>query len=126
MEDSPEPQDFLDLARTIALAAGRSVGQAAVLTGAGVYMGRAGHISKAGTKVLSVLSMRVTIPCMLFSRVVPQVSWELLLEAWPMALLPLFFVATGIDPSRLRLELYLQSSEPSRNFAQASRLAQPS
>ena len=116
----------MDLARTIALAAGRSVGQAAVLTGAGVYMGRAGHISKAGTKVLSVLSMRVTIPCMLFSRVVPQVSWELLLEAWPMALLPLFFVATGIDPSRLRLELYLQSSEPSRNFAQASRLAQPS
>ena len=78
-------------------------------------MGRAGHISKAGTRVLSVLSMRVTIPCMLFSRVVPQVSWELLLEAWPMALLPLFFVATGVDPSRLRLELYLQSSEPSRN-----------
>ncbi|KAL1507342.1 hypothetical protein AB1Y20_008188 [Prymnesium parvum] len=79
----------------IATAALGSVLQAAVLASAGLYLGRKGFMTKAGAKLISTVSMKITIPCLLFSSVLPSVNLELVGAVWPMLLLPFVFVGTG-------------------------------
>ena len=68
----------IDLAGKVALASLRSIIQAATLAGAGLYLGRKGIMTKPGAKLLSTMSMKVTIPCLLFSRVLPSVNLDLI------------------------------------------------
>ena len=79
----------------VAVASIKSILQAGVLASAGLYLGRTGIMTKEGAKLLSSMSMKITIPCLLFSRVLPSVDIPLLTAAWPMLLLPLVTVSVG-------------------------------
>ena len=80
---------------SIALASLRAILQAMTLAAAGFYLGRRKVIPKTGAKLISAISMRVAIPCLLFSRVLPRVNIELVASVWPMLLLPFVNVGFG-------------------------------
>ena len=84
--------EFLGL---IIFAALRAILQAMTLASAGFYLGKRGVIPKSGAKLISAVSMRVAIPCLLFSRVLPAVDVELVISVWPMIFLPFVNVAAG-------------------------------
>ena len=79
----------------ICLAALTSILQAAVLAGVGLYLGRAKILTEQGTKMLSTMSMKVLIPCMLFSRIMPSVDLTTVSNAWPMLALPAVYALIG-------------------------------
>lgn len=105
------PESTLDTG-SIALAALGSVGQAAVLASAGFYLGRKGLVTKEGSKLISTISMKVTIPCLLFSSVLPSVNLSLVGAVWPMLLLPCIFVSTGALLGRLVVAI----TQPPKSF----------
>lgn len=80
----------------IFLASVKSVGTAAVLALPGVILARKGVISRDVSRGLSQVSMQITIPCLLFSSVVPNVSVSVLRECWPLLVLPFLFVPAGL------------------------------
>lgn len=84
-----------DLAGKVALASLRSIIQAATIAAGGLYLGKKGIMTKPGAKLLSTMSMKVTIPCLLFSRVLPSVDLKLISAVWPMLFFPLIFVSVG-------------------------------
>jgi predicted permease len=79
----------------VVLTAVRSVLHAGTLAAAGVFMGRTGFMTKEATKAMSTLSMRVTIPALLFTSVLPSVNLKLLYRVWPMLLLPTVYAGLG-------------------------------
>ena len=52
------------------LACFRSMTTSAVLVASGVYLGRIGIMSREVTRGVAELTLRVTMPCLLFTRVV--------------------------------------------------------
>ena len=66
----------------------RAVGCAATLAAAGLWLARRGLMSPSLSKGLSQLSVKLAIPALLFSSMVPGISFELLGYAWPLLLLP--------------------------------------
>ena len=79
----------------VALAALLAILQAAVLASAGWYLGRRGIMTKPGAKMISTLSAKVTIPCLLFSHAVASIDGQLISQAWPMLILPIVYVGVG-------------------------------
>lgn len=90
----------------------RSVATAAVLALPGVLLARKGVITRDVSRGLSHVSMQVTIPCLLFSSVVPDVSVRLLRECWPLLVLPFIYVPLGL----LIGALVVLICEPSESF----------
>jgi hypothetical protein len=80
---------------SIGLAALRAILQAITVAAAGFYLGRRGVMTKAGAKLVSAVSMRVAIPCLLFSRVLPSVDLKLVAAVWPMLFFPMLNVSVG-------------------------------
>ena len=68
----------------IALACFHSLMTSGVLVAAGVYLGRTGIMSREVTRGVAELTLRVTMPCLLFTRVVAAMDLELIMYAWPM------------------------------------------
>lgn len=79
----------------VVLATAEALLQASIVALAGVYLARKGIMDKKGTKLLSAMSVNVTIPCLLFSQVLPSINFEVLGRAWPMLLLPFVYVGVG-------------------------------
>ena len=79
----------------IGLASIRSVLHAGTLAAAGIYMGRTGVMTKEVTKAMSSLSMKVTIPALLFTSVLPAVNIPLLYRVWPMFFFPMIYASIG-------------------------------
>ena len=73
----------------------RAVGCAATLAAAGLVMARRGYMTPSVSRGLSHLSVKLLIPCLLFSSVVPGISFELLSYAWPLLLLPGVYLCVG-------------------------------
>ena len=73
----------------------RAVGCAATLASAGFWLARQGVMTPALSKGLSTLSVKLAIPCLLFSSVVPGVSAKMLSYAWPLFLLPAVHLLLG-------------------------------
>ena len=96
-----DPQDLPN----IALACLHSLMTSAVLVASGVYLGRTGIMNREVTRGVSELTLRVTMPCLLFTRVVAAMDMERLALAFPMLLLPMFHVAVGLCLGRLVLML---------------------
>lgn len=90
----------------------RAVGCAATLAAAGLWLARNGHMSPSLSKGLSQLSVKLAIPALLFSSVVPGVSSELLGYAWPLLLLPAVYLLLGLLIGALMLQLV----QPPSNF----------
>ncbi|KAJ1615757.1 hypothetical protein T492DRAFT_896895 [Pavlovales sp. CCMP2436] len=57
--------------------------------------------------------MQITIPCLLFSSVVPNITWAVLVECWPLVVLPFVYVAVGLVVGSL-VVLQGVSSRPDR------------
>lgn len=74
----------------------RAVGCATTLASAGLWLARQGVMTPALSKGLSQLSVKLAIPCLLFSSVVPGVSWHVLSYAWPLLLLPAVHLLLGV------------------------------
>ena len=85
-----------DLVGDIALATFKAILQAMTIASAGFYLGKRGVMQKAGTKLISAVSMRVAIPCLLFSRALPAVNADLVASVWPMLFLPFINVFIGV------------------------------
>ena len=73
----------------------RAVLCAGTLACAGLVMSRAGVMTPALSKGLSQLSVKLAIPALLFSSVVPGLTPELLVVAWPLLLLPAIYLGLG-------------------------------
>lgn len=97
---------------SITLAALRAILQAMTIATAGFYLGRRGIMPKSGAKLISAVSMRVAIPCLLFSRVLPSVNVDLVASVWPMLFLPFLNVAFG----SLLGYLVVKLTKPSPDF----------
>jgi hypothetical protein len=74
----------------------RAVGCATTLASAGLWLARQGVMTPALSKGLSQLSVKLAIPCLLFSSVVPGVSSHVLSYAWPLLLLPAVHLLLGV------------------------------
>ena len=74
----------------------RAVGCAATLAAAGLWLARRGLMSPSLSKGLSQLSVKLAIPALLFSSMVPGISFELLGYAWPLLLLPAVYLLLGL------------------------------
>ena len=74
----------------------RAVGCATTLASAGLWLARQGVMTPALSKGLSQLSVKLAIPCLLFSSVVPGVSSHVLSYAWPLLLLPAVHLLIGV------------------------------
>lgn len=79
----------------IFIASLRAVGCAATLASAGLWLARRGLMSPSLSKGLSQLSVQLAIPALLFSSVIPSISFELLSYAWPLFLLPALYLFLG-------------------------------
>ncbi|KAL1514512.1 hypothetical protein AB1Y20_003611 [Prymnesium parvum] len=79
----------------LAVASLKSVLEALTLAAAGLYLGHSGVMTQSGAKLLSALSVKVTIPCLLFSRVLASVDYSVVVSVWPMLLLPVVLAALG-------------------------------
>jgi predicted permease len=90
-----------ELVGQIALASLQAILEAMVLAAAGFYLGKRGLMTKEGSKLISAVSMRVAIPCLMFSSVLPSVDAALVAAVWPMLFLPAVFVGTGALLGRL-------------------------
>mmetsp|Transcript_24469 Transcript_24469/g.39172 ORF Transcript_24469/g.39172 Transcript_24469/m.39172 type:complete len:479 (-) Transcript_24469:477-1913(-) len=84
----------------------RAVGTLAVLAGGGIYLQKIGLMTPQMSKGMSELSMRLTIPCLLFSTAIqctqdrshepcPRLS-DQLQTGWPLLLLPCVYVGLGL------------------------------
>ena len=73
----------------------RSVGCAITLAAAGLWLARSGLMSPSLSKGLSQMSVKLAIPALLFSSMVPGISFELLGYAWPLLLLPAVYLLLG-------------------------------
>ena len=61
----------------------RSVASACTLAGVGIYLHRRGFIRKNGTKTLAIISQQVTIPILLFTKVVYcNQNWRSVILLW--------------------------------------------
>ena len=80
----------------IFIASLRAVGCAATLATAGLWLARNGLMTPSLSKGLSQLSVKVAIPALLFSSMVPGISFELLGYAWPLLLLPAVYLLLGL------------------------------
>ncbi len=94
-EGSDDTADLWSAVHVVLLTSVRSVLHAGVLAASGIYMGRVGVMTKEATKALSTISMRVTIPCLLFTSVLPAVNLPLLARIWPMLFLPVIYAGIG-------------------------------
>ena len=74
----------------------RSVGCAITLAAAGLWLARRGLMSPSLSKGLSQMSVKIAIPALLFSSMVPGISFELLAYAWPLLLLPAVYLLMGM------------------------------
>ena len=90
----------------------RAVGCAATLASAGLWLARKGLMTPSLSKGLSQLSVKVAIPALLFSSMVPGISFDLLGYAWPLILLPAVYLMLGLLIGALMLVLV----RPPRNF----------
>ncbi|KAL1528164.1 hypothetical protein AB1Y20_009525 [Prymnesium parvum] len=80
----------------ILIASLRAVGCAATLASAGFGMARMGLMTPAVSKGLSHLSVKLLIPSLLFSSVVPGITPSLILYAWPLLVLPALYLLIGL------------------------------
>lgn len=80
----------------ILVASLRAVGCAATLAAAGFLMARLGYMTPAVSKGLSQMSMKILIPSLLFSSVVPGITPALFEYAWPLLLLPAVYLLIGV------------------------------
>lgn len=88
------------------IAASRSVGTAGTLAGAGIYLHRKGLVTNQGKKLLALISQQVTIPALLFSKIVycKQDSsdeectsvLDMMNGAWAVLFWPLYVVSCGL------------------------------
>mmetsp|Transcript_41027 Transcript_41027/g.99460 ORF Transcript_41027/g.99460 Transcript_41027/m.99460 type:complete len:443 (-) Transcript_41027:151-1479(-) len=60
-------------------------------------------MGKEVTRGVAELTLRVTMPCLLFTRVVPAINYDLMSYAWPMLLLPILYVGLGLLLAKLVL-----------------------
>jgi len=95
MSDVEDAADVWAAIQVVLVTSVRSVLHAGTLAASGVYMGKTGVMTKEATKAMSTVSMRVTIPALLFSSVLPAVNLPLLSRIWPMLLLPAVYAALG-------------------------------
>jgi len=104
------------LVGSIVLATFESLLQAVVVAFAGFFLARRGIMGKEGAKLLSALTMKVTLPCLLFSQVLPAIDLHLLARAWPFLLLPIVFVGAGAGFGWLAVHITRPSSDFSRGM----------
>eukprot|EP00929_Paragymnodinium_shiwhaense_P029907 TRINITY_DN17050_c0_g1_i1.p1 TRINITY_DN17050_c0_g1~~TRINITY_DN17050_c0_g1_i1.p1 ORF type:complete len:410 (+),score=23.73 TRINITY_DN17050_c0_g1_i1:134-1363(+) len=92
----------------IFLKAATAMAQAGSMAGIGLALGRLGVVDSNARKVISALSMKLTIPCLLFSSILscphgshlqdggqcPELS-AVLRSAWPMMVLPFIWAGIG-------------------------------
>ncbi len=88
------------------LASSRSVGTAATMAGAGIYLHRLGLANDEGKKLLAKISQQVTIPALLFTKIVycKQDSsdeecssiYDMLGSVWMLLLWPVYVVGCGL------------------------------
>lgn len=94
---------------TIFLRALTAVAQAGAMAGIGIFFSRIGILDSNSRKVLAAISMKVTVPCLLFSSIItcpqggptqdPSLCPELLhvmRSAWPMLIFPFIWVSVGV------------------------------
>jgi predicted permease len=77
------------------LASAQAIFEGVLLAGAGFYLGRQGIMTKEGARLISTVSMRMAIPCLLFSNVLPRSDINLVIAVWPMLFMPIIFVGVG-------------------------------
>ncbi|KAK3288415.1 hypothetical protein CYMTET_4108 [Cymbomonas tetramitiformis] len=94
----------------------RSIGCTWTMVACGVYLSRKGFVSAQTSKNLSNVSMQLTIPCLLFTSILnctqdwdpstkcPELR-ETLRTAWPLMVLPLWYVTAGILVGKLAATL---------------------
>lgn len=80
----------------IAVASVRAVGCAVTLAAVGLGMAKVGMMTPELARGLSQFSVRLAIPALLFSSVVPGVSGRVLSFAWPLLLLPALNLLLGL------------------------------
>ena len=96
----------------ILVASLRAVGCAATLATAGLWLARHGLMTPSLSKGLSQLSVKVAIPALLFSSMVPGISFEMLSYSWPLLLLPAVYLLLGLMIGGLMLVIV----RPPENF----------
>ena len=79
----------------IFIASLRAVSCAGAIVVAGLWMARRGVLTRGLSKGLSQFSVKLAIPCLLFTSVVPGVSPSLLAYGWPLLLLPAVYLLLG-------------------------------
>jgi predicted permease len=89
-----------------------SVGTVAVLAAPGVILARQGVISRDVSRGLSHVAMQITIPCLLFSSVMPNVDAQVLRACWPLVVLPFLYVPIGLAVGSLVVRI----CEPGESF----------
>ena len=97
---------------SVFVASVRAVGCAGTLALAGLWLARRGLMTPQLTKGLSQLSVKLAIPALLFSSVVPGISSDVLRYAWPLLLLPAVYLLLGALIGLLMLLL----ARPPSNF----------
>jgi len=80
---------------SIFVASVRAVGCAATLAAAGLWLARRGLMTPQLSKGLSQLSVKLALPALLFSSVVPGMSMDVLGYAWPLVFLPMVYLVIG-------------------------------
>lgn len=84
----------------------KAVGTLAVMASGGIFLKRAGLMTPQVSRGLSEISMKLTIPCLLFTTAIDCAQdWsdddcprlvDQLAEGWPMLLLPALYVGVGV------------------------------
>jgi len=69
---------------------------AATVGAVGVYLGRSRIITREVSKGIATLTLRATMPCLLFTRLLPAMQWTVVSYAWPMIVLPISHVVLGL------------------------------
>ena len=95
----------------IFVAALRAVGCAATLAAAGLWLAKRGLMTPSLSKGLSQLSVKLAIPALLFSSMVPGMSFELLGYGWMLMLLPAIYLLIGFMIGHLMLYLVLPPAD---------------
>lgn len=107
------------LTGTLALVVLRAVATAAAVAACGAVLALRGVLGADAQRFLAYLSLRVTIPALLFHASATAVTPQLLASAWPLALLPFAYVPLGLALG----ELVVRATRPPPATAAAVRAA---
>ena len=90
---------------TLLLVVLRAVATVTAVAACGAVLALRGTLGAETQRFLSMLSMRVTIPALLFSTAASSVTPALLASAWPLTLLPFVYVPVGLALGELAVRV---------------------